>query len=139
VKYALTSTASPDASSDPMQVGAGMVNGYAALTAPAGLANQGIPFGTGLGSLQADRGTVQVQLNGVGGVVASPLSGEVTAQLTPWNFATLLEPVFSGSGWYGSGWYGSGWYGSGWYGSGWYGSGWYGSGWYGSGWYGYWQ
>jgi serine protease AprX len=56
VKFALTSTASPDASSDPMAVGAGVVNGYAALSAPAGLANQGIPASTGHGSLRADQG-----------------------------------------------------------------------------------
>jgi serine protease AprX len=140
VKYALMSTAQPDASSDPTLVGAGLVNGYAALTAPSGLANQGVTPGNGLGTLQADRGTVQVQLSGLGGITIAPLQGEVTAQLLPYNPLTMLfenlTSALNGSGWYGSGWYGSGWYGSGWYGSGWYGSGWYGSGWYGSGWYG---
>jgi serine protease AprX len=136
VKYALMSTAQPDAGSDPNAVGAGLVNGYAALSAPAGLADQGIPFGTGTGTLQADRGTVQVQISGLGGVLASPLNGEVTANLTPWNFLTMLAPNFNGSSWYGSSWYGSSWYGSSWYGSSWYGSSWYGSSWYGSSWYG---
>jgi serine protease AprX len=136
VKYALMSTAQPDAGNDPMAVGSGMVNGYAALSAPAGLANQGIPLGTGVGSLQADRGSVQLSVLHLGNIAASPVQGEVTANLTPWNFSTMLLPTFSGSSWYGSSWYGSSWYGSSWYGSSWYGSSWYGSSWYGSSWYG---
>jgi serine protease AprX len=132
VKFALMSTAVPDASSDPTAIGAGLVNGYAALSAPPGLANQGIAASTGLGSLQNDRGSVQIQLHHGGGL----LTGNLTAQLTPWNFASTLLPRFNGSSWYGSSWYGSSWYGSSWYGSSWYGSSWYGSSWYGSSWYG---
>jgi serine protease AprX len=63
VKFALMSTAVPDASSDPTAIGAGLVNGYAALSAPPGLANQGVPYSTGLGSLQSDRGSVLVALH----------------------------------------------------------------------------
>jgi serine protease AprX len=138
VKFALMATARPDASTDPMSVGAGLVDGYdAAFNAPAGLADQGLTPGSGLGSIQADRGTVTIQAaDGTGTVVASPLSGEVTAQLTPWDPASMLVPNFNGSSWYGSSWYGSSWYGSSWYGSSWYGSSWYGSSWYGSSWYG---
>jgi serine protease AprX len=136
VKYALMSTAVTDASTDPMSVGAGLVNGSAALTAPAGVANQGITPGTGLGSLQADRGTVQVQLNGAAGATVSPLTGEVTANLTPWNAATMLLATFTGSSWWGSSWWGSSWWGSSWWGSSWWGSSWWGSSWWGSSWWG---
>jgi serine protease AprX len=132
VKYALMSTAEADASSDPTAVGAGLANGYAALSAPAGLANQGITPGLGTGSLQLDRGTVAVQLGGLGGVTADPLSGEVTAQLTPWNFLTMLAPTFNGSSWWGSSWWGSSWWGSSWWGSSWWGSSWWGAAWYGA-------
>jgi serine protease AprX len=136
VKYALMSTAVPDAGNDPTAVGSGLVNGYSALSAPAGLADQGIPLSTGLGSLQADRGTVQVSVKGLGVVLANPLSGEVTAQLTPWNFATMLVPTFNGNSWYGNSWYGNSWYGNSWYGNSWYGNSWYGNSWYGNSWYG---
>ncbi|MBV9293230.1 MAG: S8 family serine peptidase [Frankiales bacterium] len=138
VKFALMSTARADASADRMAVGAGLVDGYAAaFSAPAGVANVGLVPSNGLGSLQADRGTVNVQLADANGtVVASPLSGEVSAQLNPYDAASQLLATFNGSSWYGSSWYGSSWYGSSWYGSSWYGSSWYGSSWYGSSWYG---
>jgi serine protease AprX len=142
VKYALMSTAASVAGDDPNTVGAGEVEGYAALNAPAGLANQDITPGTGLGSLQADRGSVSVQVDGVGG--ATVVQGEVTAQLTPWNFANLLQSTFDGSSWWGSSWWGSSWWGSSWWGSSWWGSSWWGSSWWGSSWwgaqwYGFWQ
>ncbi len=128
VKYALMSTAQPDATSDPMSVGAGLVNGYAALSAPAGLANQGITPGTGLGSLQLDRGTVDVVLNGLGGILnPGALTGEITANLTPWNALTMLIATFTGSSWWGSSWWGSSWWGSSWWGSSWWGAAWYGA------------
>jgi serine protease AprX len=140
VKYALTSTATPEASDDRMAVGSGVVNGYAALSAPAGLANQGIPASTGHGSLQADRGHLQVTVPGAGSASANPLTGEITAQLTPWSaVSNLFAGLVGALSWYGSNWYGSNWYGSNWYGSNWYGSNWYGSNWYGSNWYGVWD
>ena len=150
VKYALMSTANNVASYNPNDVGTGLIDVLGAMNAPAGLANQGVTPGNGLGSLDASRGSVQIQTNDPAGTLLSGTG--MTAQLLVFSnliyvtgqWTPLTWPVsqFAGSGWYGSGWYGSGWYGSGWYGSGWYGqpggSGWYGSGWYGSGWYGVW-
>src|SRR5205807_4236207 len=43
VKYSLAATARNVASSDPMTVGAGLINIYGALRAPAGVANQSVP------------------------------------------------------------------------------------------------
>ena len=139
VKYALTSTARSDASTDVMAVGAGIVDGYsAAYSAPAGLANQGVIPGDGTGSLDASRGTVDVSVAGTDGSLTL-INGNLTTQLTLWDPSTLFGD-WTGSSWYGSSWYGSSWYGSSWYGSSWYGSSWYGSSWYGtpegSSWYG---
>jgi serine protease AprX len=152
VKFALTATANPDASSDPETVGAGLVDGYAALSAPAGLANQGIRPSRGTGSLQADRGGLDVSLPGVGSAGGYPLTGNVTAALTSWNSLTAWLGVLIGSNgnewygtqwagneWYGNEWYGSQWYGNEWYGNEWYGNEWYGNEWYGSQWYGVWD
>ncbi|MGZ4206399.1 MAG: S8 family peptidase [Actinomycetota bacterium] len=152
IKYALMSTAHNVASIYPNDVGSGEIDVQGALSAPAGMANQGVTPGNGMGSLDLSRGSVQVVENDPAGTL---LSGALTAQLllfsnleyvtTTWTPLSWYTSQFYGSGWYGSGWYedGSGWYGSGWYGSGWYGqpggSGWYGSGWYGSGWYGVWD
>jgi len=151
VKYALTATARQDASTDRMAVGAGLVDAYAAsVTPPAGSANQGLDRSSGLGSLDASRGTVRVR---VSSLVPTVVSGLLTAQLwlwsplvyttTPWNGSSWYGSSWYGSSWYGSSWYGSSWYGSSWYGSSWYGqpegSSWYGSSWYGSSWYGAWE
>ena len=139
VKFALMSTAQADhASTDPMAVGAGVVDGWdAAFNAPAGLANVGVSPSVGTGSLQADRGTASISLLGADGtVVADPLSGETTAQLTVWDPDSLLFATFDGNNWYGNNWYGNNWYESEWYGNNWYGNNWYGNNWYGNNWYG---
>ena len=152
IKYALTSTARNVASGDPMAVGAGLIDTYGALRAPAGLANQGVTRSNGLGRLDLSRGSVRVALNDPGQTVVSGLQ---TGQLLLWNplvYTTVIwSPLtwnltdFAGSRWYGSRWYdqpdqmaGSRWYGSRWYGE-LDGSRWYGSRWYGSRWYGGWD
>ena len=133
VKYALTAKARPAASNDPMAVGAGVADAYDALSAPAGVANQGVARSNGMGSLDLSRGTVRVALNDPLGTV---VSGTQTAQLLLWNplvyTTSIWSPLtwdvtdFAGSRWYGSRWYsdpdGSRWYGSRWYGSRWYGA-----------------
>ena len=138
VKHALMATARDDASADRMAVGAGLVDAYAAsFAAPAGVANQGLERSTGLGSLDASRGSAKVRL---ASQVPTVATGLLTAQLGLWRPVQTLYGPWTGSSWYGSSWYGSSWYGSSWYGSSWYGSSWYGSSWYGgfegSSWYG---
>jgi serine protease AprX len=114
VKFALTATARRAGSDDPAAVGAGTVDAYrAAFSAPLGLANQGVERSSGLGSLDASRGSVEVSADDP---MATVVEGTLTAQLLLW------DPIlFTGSSWYGSSWYGSSWYGSSWYGSSWYG------------------
>lgn len=148
VKYALTATTKPDASSDPMAVGSGLVDAYAAtVAAPPGLANQGLDESTGTGSLQDSRGTVQVRASAA---VATPvISGELTAQLRiwdpigfrvlPWTELTWYTSQWAGSNWEATDWEGSNWEGSNWEGSNWESTSSYGSNWEGSTWYGAWD
>jgi serine protease AprX len=152
VKYALMSTARPDASSDHMAVGRGIIDGYAAaFSAPPGLANQGNGHSTGLGPLQASRGTVSVEASTAPGTPV--ISGDLTLQLQtflpipyttiPWTPATWFSSQWMGSNWEGSNWEGSNWEGSNWEGSTWQGmndpSSTYGSNWEGSAFYGAWD
>ena len=134
VKFALKSTARLAASSDANTVGAGTVDAYAAaFSAPAGVANLGVVRSSGLGSLDASRGSMRVQADDP---LRTAVEGALTAQLLLWDPISFTGSSWYGSSWYGSSWYGSSWYGSSWYGSSWYGSSWYGSSWYGSSWYG---
>jgi serine protease AprX len=150
IKYALDVTARPAASNDPMAVGAGVVDAYGAVRAPAGVANQNVPRSNGLGSLDLSRGSVQVVLNDPGQTL---VSGQLTAQLLLWNPVVYTTGVWTpltwdvssvaASRWYASRWYASRWYASRWYASRWYGqvdaSRWYGAEWYGSASYGAWE
>jgi serine protease AprX len=150
VKYALTATARQSASTDPMLVGAGVIDVSGAMSAPAGLANQGLAPSNGLGSIDLSRGTAYVSTSDPVGTV---VSGPITSQLLAWDPATLLTADWTGTNWYGTNWYGTNWYGTNWYGTNWYGTNWYGSSfygevegtnwygtnWYGSAWYGVWE
>jgi serine protease AprX len=150
VKYELMATAHKVAADDPYAVGAGMVDVSAAVTAPAGLANQGVPRSSGTGSLDLSRGTVRVQADDP---MQTVISGETTAQLLLWNPVAYTGTEWTGVNWYGSDFYGVNWYGVNWYGSDWAGVNWYGSSfygqadgvnwygvnWYGSAWYGVWE
>jgi subtilisin family serine protease len=134
VKFALAATARRAASDDPAAVGSGTVDAYrAAFSAPLGLANQGVARSSGLGSLDAGRGSLRVSADDP---LRTVVEGTLTAQLLVWDPVLFTSTTWTGSSWYGSSWYGSSWYGSSWYGSSWYGSSWYGSSWYGSSWYG---
>jgi serine protease AprX len=131
IKGAIMSTARPGPVGDPNVDGAGILDVAAAagLDNPP-LANQDITRSSGLGTLAADRGTLETE------ILIDPLLGtvllldsEITAQNTLWDAVTYIESEWDGSTWYGSTWYGSTWYGSTWYGSTWYGSTWYTAAW----------
>jgi serine protease AprX len=130
VKFMLTHTAHNNGGSgtDPMAVGAGVVDGAAALMAPPGVANVGVAPSTGTGSIAASRGTVGVVLDDASNTVLDVTSGDLTS--------TLGHLDTSGSNWFGSNWFGSNWFGSNWFGSNWFGSNWFGSNWFGSNWFG---
>jgi serine protease AprX len=154
VKYALAATARDAASSDPMAVGAGVVDvNAAAFSAPPGAANQGLARSNGQGSLALSRGSVQVQADDPLGTVLGPVLGAtLTAQLLLWNPGGYTGVPWVPSNWYVSTWevnrwnrvtwYGNDWPGMKWHGSTWYGQGQdesYGSSLAGSAWYGAWE
>ena len=123
VKYMLMSTARSDASADPMAVGAGLVNGSAAMTAGLGLANLGVSGSLGTGSIAASRGTVGVVLDDVTGTVLDGASGCLTSTLS------CLDT--SGNSWWGNSWWGNSWWGNSWWGNSWWGNSWWGNSWWG--------
>jgi serine protease AprX len=145
VKARLLNTAAAGPVGNPNVDGRGSLNAYAA--AHAGTfdsANQGLVHSLGSGSIDLDRGGLNVQIQ-TGGIlnpilnllipIFKILNSDITAQNLLFNPVAYITSEWSGSSWYGSSWYGSSWYGSSWYGSSWYGSSWYGSSWYGSSWY----
>jgi serine protease AprX len=134
VKYELMSTAHADATNDVMAVGAGVVDGAAALAAAPGVANVGVPPSTGTGSIAASRGTVGVQLFDSAGTVLDG-STNLTAQLTTWDPATLQSP-WTGNSWFGNSWFGNSWFGNSWFGNSWFGNSWFGNSWFGNSWFG---
>jgi serine protease AprX len=154
VKYALKATARDAASNDPMAVGDGLVDAYAAaFTAPAGTANQGLARSNGQGSLGASRGSVQLRTDDLIGVVLGPVLGAtLTAQLLLWNPGGYTGAQWVPSDWYLATWEVYRWNRVTWYGSDWPGNKWRGSSWYGqesdesygstlagSAWYGAWE
>lgn len=151
VKFALRSTARAVAGGNALEVGAGEIDVFAAtFQAPAGEANAGVERSNGSGSLDASRGTVQVQMDDP---LATVLSGLLTAQLLLWDPIAYTDAEWTGAKWYGAKWYGAKWYGAKWYGDTWQGAKWYGakwyegsdptetygSEWYGAKWYGAWE
>jgi serine protease AprX len=94
VKFALTSTARRAASSDRAAVGAGVPDASAAIAAKPGSANAGLATSSGLGALDASRGSMRVKGGGLavtGAVTAQSLAG--TLQLVTWNPAGFLYPT----------------------------------------------
>jgi serine protease AprX len=127
VKYMLASTAHPDASSDRMSVGSGIVDGSAALLAGPGVANAGVPPSMGTGSLTASRGTTDVVLDDANNTVLDASSGDLTSTLTD---------VSEGASWFGASWFGASWFGASWFGASWFGASWFGASWFGASWFG---
>ncbi|MBA2444485.1 MAG: S8 family peptidase, partial [Nocardioidaceae bacterium] len=150
LKYALARTARPAAMTLPTAVGAGVVDAYAAVNAPPGLANLGLPRSSGEGKLSLSRGTVLVETNDPFQTV---VQGSQTAQLLTWDPIGYLTGDWSGSTWYATPWSTARWYSTSWYGDHWVGHNWegcswdagqdadcfYGHNWEGSAWYGAWD
>jgi serine protease AprX len=163
VKYELMSTARHDgASSDPLAVGSGVVDGSGALTAGPGVANVGVAPSMGTGSLAASRGTVGVVLDDLTGTVLDASSGDVGTLAgvdgtswwgTSWWGTSWWDAVMNGTSWWGTSWWGTSWWGTSWWGTSWWGTSWwgastngvnsptedYGTSWWGGAWYGAWD
>jgi serine protease AprX len=164
VKEALRSTAQrTGASRDPLAVGAGVVDLAAAAGSAPGAVSREHPRSSGMGSLDASRGSVHVGTTGLSGTV---LDGALTAQLLLWDpigystgdwgsgtlgTSTLLAHRWHATTWHGNNWNGNNWQGNNWQGNNWHGA-WsgsttskgdsseeaYGEPWLGAAWYGLW-
>jgi len=100
VKFAVSTTARPVASTDRMAVGAGEVDAYAAtVDPPAGVANAGVARSNGTGLLDVSRGHVRVQTSANHVLV----NGLLTAQLVVWNPTAFLLN-WSPTSWFVSTW-----------------------------------
>ena len=113
-----------DASKRPAVQGSGAINLRAAMNTKAAAFPQIWAPATGLGSLEAARGTDHVSINGV------PLVGEFTITGAAWDPTTWVNASEAASAWGGADtWSGSSWSGSSWSGSSWSGSSWSSSSW----------
>jgi serine protease AprX len=161
VKYLLRTTAAPMPREDDVSKGEGLLRLDSALAVPtpsADVATQTFEPATGLGSLDAARGSQRLTDNGTvldgerdifGQAFATSEWAPKAANFTSWSAGSWMgrvltgnawttdaygRPSWTGSSWTGSSWTGSSWTGSSWTGSSWTGSSWTGSSWTGSSW-----
>lgn len=146
VKARLLSTAAPGPVGSPNVDGHGSLDAHAA--AHAGTydsANQDVTRSLGTGSLELDRGSLNVRIQT--GWILDPLLGlllpiwellydNYTAQNLVFDAVEYLTSEWSGNRWYESQWGGNRWYVTAWDGNRWYGNRWYESSWWGNRWYG---
>jgi serine protease AprX len=104
VKRLLTNTATPLLLAGGRAQGAGRINVNLASLAPKPLfATQSFAPATGLGSLEAARGTSHVADEGV------ELTGEIDIMSSPWDAATWAARAEDGAAWNGGSWNGADW------------------------------
>jgi serine protease AprX len=131
VKALLMNTAVPLVNADPIAQGEGLINLHNARVAavPSAAASaQTWPRATGLGSLQAARGSVVVSDDGVA------LTGEQTIFGDTWDASTWASESWDGTTWSGGSWNGRTWSGDCWCSAGWAGRTWSGRTWSGNAW-----
>ena len=129
VKRILTGSARRLPAADRVHQGAGLLDVAAAAAAPTpSKKRQPHAYSTGLGSLDAARGSVRVH----DGTTA--LSGEQDIFGTPWDGASWSGASWSGASWSGGVWNGSTWSGASWSGASWSGASWSGASWSGASW-----
>src|SRR3954454_15087475 len=133
-KAALTTTAVPLPQATAQDRGAGLVNVFAAGTAVLGTSPQAWTKSTGLGTLEASRGTKHVGSNG------TDLTGEQDIIGAAWRPSVWAPASASGATWTGGSWNGTVWAGSCWCGTSWATSTWASAAWTGTDWSGqYWS
>ena len=103
------------------------MDGFRALSAPAGVANVGVAPSMGTGSLAASRGTVGVVLADTNQTVLNASSGDLTS---------TLNDFPEGMSWFGMSWFGMSWFNAPWQGMSWFGNDWSGMSWFGMSWFG---
>ena len=128
VKKLLTSTTTPMPAADPLAAGAGMLDVRAASRAATPVFVQTFPISSGLGSLEAARGSVHVSDG------TAELYGEYDILGGTWDGATWAPASLSGNTWSGGSWNGNTWTGNTWSGNTWSGNTWSGNTWSGNTW-----
>ena len=118
VKALLQSSAAKLWGVEPRCQGAGILDLKSALWRPTPLALQTWLPATGLGSLEAARGTAHVSDGGV------ELRGEIDIFGTPWDGKSWSQALWSGTSWLGGLWNGKSWSGDSWSGTSWAGKSW---------------
>jgi subtilisin family serine protease len=144
VKALLKGTARHLPIADPVRQGAGSLDLKTARRTTTPAAVQTWDRSTGLGSLDAARGSLRIERDGVvltgeQDIFGQAWDGAAWANGTGWSGTGWSGTGWSGTGWSGTGWSGTGWSdmfwnGTGWSGTGWSGTGWSGTGWSGTGW-----
>jgi serine protease AprX len=134
VKSALKSTASPIAGFLPTAQGSGRVQLGAALAANPGPASQQVPVATGLGSIEASRGGMNVSTDCGNDGTTDIIKGEIDVRCQPWNGAAWTGAAWTGAAWTGAAWTGAAWTGAAWTGAAWTGAAWTGAAWTGGTW-----
>jgi serine protease AprX len=134
VKAILRGTALPISGVTADNQGVGRVQlGAALAAAPPANAAQARPA-TGLGSIEASRGGMNVMADCGNDGTADVIQGEIDVRCEAWTGSAWTGSAWTGSAWTGSAWTGSAWTGSAWTGSAWTGSAWTGSAWTGGTW-----
>ena len=134
VKHILTTTAKPISGTPSNQQGAGRLDLHGFQGAPAGAQTQQTPIATGLGSLEASRGGLHVQVDCAGDGTQDLIIGEITAECLTWDPAAWTGATWNGAAWTGATWNGATWNGATWNGATWNGGTWNGGTWNGATW-----
>jgi serine protease AprX len=140
LKALLKSTASPIPNVSARLQGAGVANmTRIARRIPTPVGTQSFARGTGLGSLEAARGTQHlvaangIELRGEQDIFGTYLTGSLWAPLSQlgnaWNGGTWMGNAWTGNAWTGNAWTGNAWAGNAWAGNAWAGNAWYGNAW----------
>ena len=133
VKALLKSTARPIPGASEACQGAGVIDLKAAFKAPTPEAVQTWAPSTGLGSLEAARGSYHVEQDGVALVGEQDIFGG-TWDGASWSGASWSGASWSGGEWNGASWSGASWSGASWSGASWSGASWSGASWSGASW-----
>jgi serine protease AprX len=133
VKALLKSTARPIPGASEACQGAGVIDLKAAFKAPTPEAVQTWEPSTGLGSLEAARGSYHVEQDGVALVGEQDIFGG-TWDGASWSGASWSGTSWSGGEWNGASWSGASWSGASWSGASWSGASWSGASWSGASW-----
>ena len=134
VKAALRNTATPLSGVNANSQGKGRISFAAATAANPGPAQQQTYAGTGLGSIEASRGSVHVQADCGQDGTYEEIRGEIDVFCNRWDAAAWTGSQWSGTQWSGAQWNGTQWSGSQWNGTQWSGTQWAGAQWNGTQW-----